>query len=204
MARPTGPGWRSWLCVAAASVAASTVPGWGPALRFSRQHILDGEWWRLISGHFMHWDSPHLIVNLLAAAAIWHYAGPAVRSATWLASAVVSALASGLGLLLLTPWIHYGGLSGVLHGLLLTAALARCGGEWLARWVLAAALAKIAWEQWQGPLAASLISVPVAVDAHLYGGIGGGLVGVACWMRAATPPSQPTTPATPATQPHDD
>ena len=174
-------------CVAVASALASATPALSAAWRFDRRATLDGEWWRMLSGHFMHWDAGHWIANLLAAAAIWHYANGAVRPATWLAGALASALATSFGLLLFSPGIqHYGGLSGALHGMLACAALARWRGEPLAALVLAALAAKIAWEQWQGPLFSSWISVPVAVDAHLYGVVGGGLLGLAvhAWQAA--------------------
>ena len=71
----------------------------------------------------------------------------------------------------------YVGLSGVLHGCM-AAGLA----AWLARArdplvLLVAVLfaAKLGWEQWQGPLpfTAGTLALPVIVEAHSYGALGG-------------------------------
>ena len=173
-------------CVAGASAAASASPTLGDALRFSRDEVLRGEWWRLLSGHFMHWDAGHLAANLLAAGAIWHYAHRGVAPGAWLAAATAAALATGVGLLAFDSGIQlYGGLSGALHGMLAAAALARWRDGPAAFAVLCALAAKIAWEQWHGPLLSDWISVPVAVNAHLYGALGGGLAGIACGLRTA-------------------
>jgi hypothetical protein len=52
-------------------------------------------------------------------------------------------------------------------------------------WVAAAVLAaKLAWEQWQGPL--PLTPGPVVTDSHLYGAIGGALAGVLLRPRRET------------------
>ena len=73
------------------------------------------------------------------------------------------------------------GLSGVLHGALAAGAI----GWWrhesrpLALALTAVLVGKLAWEQWHGALPLSG-DMPVVVDAHLYGAIGGALAG-ACY-----------------------
>ena len=72
----------------------------------------------------------------------------------------------------------YVGLSGVLHGALAAGAIGwwRHESKPLALALTAVLVGKLAWEQWQGALPLSG-DMPVVVDAHLYGAIGGALAG---------------------------
>jgi len=128
-------------------------------LRYDRDAILHGQWWRLISGNIVHLGWPHLLLNLAGLA---------------------SAAAVGVGLLLFDPHLQwYVGLSGVLHGLfaagLVTALYTGNRGDW---WLLLLFVAKITWEQLVGtmPGSAEIAGGTVIVNAHLYGAIGGALM----------------------------
>jgi len=78
------------------------------------------------------------------------------------------------GLWLRDPGIAwYVGISGVLHGVLAAAALVRLHRGEPEGWLLAGLLlAKIAYEQIHGPMPFAG-DMPVVVDAHLYGALGG-------------------------------
>ncbi|MCH8278820.1 MAG: hypothetical protein IIC12_07825 [Proteobacteria bacterium] len=80
----------------------------------------------------------------------------------------------------------YVGLSGLLHGLLVAGILVRLR-DLNAETVILAALivAKLAWEQFNGPLPGSETTSggPVIVDAHLYGAAGGVLGGLLTRIR---------------------
>src|SRR5690606_29172162 len=106
--------------------------------------------------------------------------------------------AIGVGFVFYEPQLDwYVGLSGILHGLLAAGALA-----WWQREsrLLALALSlvvagKLGWEQWQGALALSG-PLPVVVNAHLYGALGG-LVGgalIIAWQRLTRSGAQGGTP----------
>jgi hypothetical protein len=77
------------------------------------------------------------------------------------------------------------GLSGVLHGALAAGALGwwRQESKPLALGLTAVLLGKLAWEQWHGALPLSG-DMPVVVDAHLYGAIGGSLAGSFLWLQS--------------------
>jgi len=90
-------------------------------LYFSAVEIANGEAWRIISGHFIHADTQHLLWNCLGLAVlgtlIEQHSRVVLLAALGVGIAVVSAL-------LLTPFSqleYYCGLSGVLNTLLLVA-----------------------------------------------------------------------------------
>ena len=175
-------GNTNWLTVAV--VVALLTGLWlaGPevtaALRYERGAVLDGEWWRLLTGHLVHADAAHLAWNLTGAALVWWLFGAEYGRAEWAAILFASAAAIDVAFLGAMPGLDwYVGLSGVLHGCM-AAGLA----AWLARardpLVLAVAVlfaAKLGWEHWQGPLpfTAGTLELPVIVEAHSYGALGG-------------------------------
>lgn len=181
-----GTRWRDYWAVLAVAALALLLQLAGPetakALRYQREAILDGEVWRLLSGHLLHVGWNHLLLNLagLLILALGFPGSGARRPLSFLLSLLVLALGTGLGLLAFTPALHwYVGLSGALHGLVALAA----AGEWNRRPALAVLMllglaAKLGWEQLAGSPAATetLIGAPVIVDAHLWGGLCGALL----------------------------
>ena len=175
-------GNTNWLTVAA--VVALVTGLWlaGPdvtaALRYERTAVLDGQWWRLVTGHLVHADAAHLAWNLAGAALVWWLFGAEYGRLEWLVIVLASAAAIDIAFLGWMPGLDwYVGLSGVLHGCM-AAGLA----AWLARahdpLVLLVAIlfaAKLVFEHWQGPLpfTAGTLALPVVVEAHSYGAIGG-------------------------------
>jgi len=146
-------------------------------LRYDREAILHGEWWRLISGNIVHLGWPHLLLNLAGLILVWLLLRPTLTTRSWIIVTVASSLAVGAGLLIFDPVVQwYVGLSGVLHGLFVAGVIAGLyagnRGDWL---LLALIVIKIAWEQLVGPMAgtAAIAGGPVIVDAHLYGAVGG-------------------------------
>ncbi|MCC7259333.1 MAG: rhombosortase [Gammaproteobacteria bacterium] len=158
--------------------AMQAIPeAWQHLLRYDRPAVGAGEWWRLLSGNFVHLDWAHLALNL---AGLWlgTWLFGADRSPRqWLAATLLTATTTGVGLWLFSPSVLWCvGLSGVLHGLMIVGfggwALA---GDRLALGLLGLVAAKMAWEQAGGdmPWAASLAGGRVITDAHVWGAIGG-------------------------------
>ena len=149
-------------------------------LRFDRTGIAAGEAWRLLTGHLVHLGATLAVLNLAGLVLVWFLVGRAFTVRQWLAIMAGSVAAIDLGLWFGSPALEwYVGLSGLLHGMLaagIVAGLAARSGEAL---VLAVVVtAKLAWEQFAGPLPGSEATSggAVIVDAHLYGVIGGTLV----------------------------
>ena len=146
-------------------------------LRYDRDAILYGEVWRLLTGNFLHLGAMHLLLNLAGLALIWMFFGPRFNHAQWIVIVVVTALATGAGLLVLTPEVGwYVGLSGALHGYFVAGCMAEIRLKFREGWWLLLAITlKLAWEQWQGamPGTADLAGGEVIVDAHLFGALSG-------------------------------
>jgi rhomboid family GlyGly-CTERM serine protease len=144
---------------------------------YHRQLISQGELWRLLSGHFFHTNGYHLLLNLAALLLLWSLHGQFYTIKNYSLLFISSALVCSAGLYFLSPDTHqYVSLSGVLHGVFVfgaildirvkdkTGYLLFCG-VWL----------KIAHEQFYGASeeVSALIDASVAIDAHLWGAVGG-------------------------------
>jgi rhomboid family GlyGly-CTERM serine protease len=147
------------------------------ALAFDREAIAAGQAWRLVSAHFVHLGLSHLLYNLTGLCLVWYLVSRALSGSNWLIVWLCSIPAVSLGLWLFEPQLEwYVGLSGVIHGLLAAGILGEISKQRLETWVLAIVLvAKIAWEQFVGPMPGSGAASggDVIVDAHLYGAMGG-------------------------------
>lgn len=156
-------------------------------LYFSATDIVRGETWRVVSGHFMHADTGHLLWNCLGLAVL----GTLIeqRSRGILLAALVAGVIA-VSTLLLSPFSQldfYCGLSGVLNTLLLVALWL----EWKATRsrlmivVACACIAKVIVEISLGVSVVTKISWPPYAWAHLAGLAGGlfvvwRLTGVGC------------------------
>jgi rhomboid family GlyGly-CTERM serine protease len=105
--------------------------------------------------------------------------------AAWVFIVLASMIAIDVGFLWLRPTlVWYVGASGVLHGALAAGAIKWWQEQprWLASALTIILLGKITWEQSHGALPLSG-SMPVVVDAHLFGVIGGVLAGLVLWAK---------------------
>jgi rhomboid family GlyGly-CTERM serine protease len=147
------------------------------ALAYERSGIGAGEYWRLLSGHFVHLGRSHLAYNLAGLALIGWLVGRAFDPLRWVCIIAVSIAVIDIGFWFLDPSLAwYVGLSGVLHGLLAAGLLPGVLEKEREAIVLASFIvAKLAWEQLLGPVpgSESASGGSVIVDAHLYGAIGG-------------------------------
>ena len=172
-----------WLLGLVAGASVLLAVGGDPArlaLRYEREGIAAGEWYRLVTGHLVHGDWAHLLLNVAGLGLIAGLFPRDYSMRQWLMIGAASLAAIDLGFVLFEPQLDwYVGLSGVLHGALAAGAV-----SWWARESRPLALAlslflvgKLAWEQWRGALPLSG-DMPVIVDAHLYGAVGGLLAGL--------------------------
>jgi rhomboid family GlyGly-CTERM serine protease len=154
------------------------------ALRYEREAVLSGQYWRLLTAHLVHGSVRHLLLNLAGLGLIATLFSRDFRALQWIWIWAVSTLAIDVGFVWFEPQLTwYVGLSGVLHGLLAAGAIVWWRSE---PTPLAAALSviligKLAWEQTHGALPLSG-DLPVVVNAHLYGAIGGTLAALSMWV----------------------
>jgi rhomboid family GlyGly-CTERM serine protease len=173
-----------------------------------RRALLATEPWRLVTGHLVHANWRHAILNALAwfaTARLFAYELPPARQA-WLLAA--SALGASLLLWLAAPQVAwYRGLSGALHGLYAAAAVL-----WLAQAVkvrdagaarralvpallLAAVWAKVLAEQLGGAAMTnqSWLGVAVVTQSHLFGAGVGTLAAALTARWRGVPISRPSS-----------
>lgn len=202
-----------WLLCLALAILSLCLTYWPDALsmfRLDRSALASGEIWRLLSGHLVHMNTPHLMLNLLAlfllCELLWreldwrHVAGLLLCAALGISAALLSWHPG-------VAW--YAGLSGILHGL--WAACAWHGAKdakptstssekntadtWRARWplqrricALAFALLglKLAMEWYLGPSQRTALAIggEVIAVAHAYGALSG-FVYLQVWRLAS-------------------
>ena len=145
---------------------------------WDRSLIQQGEIWRLITGNFTHTNLLHLMMNA-AALTVFCFIFKDILNPKklWLLLFSISLLTGSF--LLLSAMQSYVGLSGVLHGLFIWAAIEDIKQQRNTGWLLLiGVLAKIAWEQYFGASTStiSLINAKVATEAHLIGALSGGML----------------------------
>jgi rhomboid family GlyGly-CTERM serine protease len=154
------------------------------ALSFERSALAGGEWWRLLTAHFVHLDAEHAFLNGLGVILMWALFARDYSPWRWAAIYSGSALAVSVGLWFGNPELQwYVGASGALHGVMTAGTIAHLRRRDLDGWILAAfIITKLAYEQFAGALPFAGTSSTI-VDAHLYGAVGGVVLGLFLTQR---------------------
>lgn len=110
--------WRTLLLSGFASLLFILFGAAPETLVYSRETIQQGEWWRLITGHWVHSDSGHALWDISALLLLgWFYETHTRQSLLRLL--VPSSLFISAAIWFLLPELdYYCGLSGILHSLL--------------------------------------------------------------------------------------
>ena len=172
-----------WLTLGVIGLAmvVSAVPVLSRWMVFDRAAIIGGQWWRLITGNWVHFSADHLLADTvavgMAGALIERREG--MRS-FWLYAAAAAVV--GLAVLFLAPEVaQYGGLSGVACGafgyLALNEIKRSSARRWLPMLVLALLVAKVGWEYATGHalfvnMHDGTMVLPLAHAAGLLSGVG--------------------------------
>ncbi|MDX2370327.1 MAG: rhombosortase [Colwellia sp.] len=147
------------------------------ALVYQKKLITQGEIWRLFSGHILHTNGYHLLLNLAALFMLWALHGRFYSIKNYTLLFLFCSLATSVGTYYFDPTlIQYVGLSGVLHGVFVFGALMDIKAKDKTGYLLFLGVwLKIAYEQFYGASAdvSNLIEASVAVNAHLWGALGG-------------------------------
>jgi rhomboid family GlyGly-CTERM serine protease len=147
-------------------------------LRYDRAGLAAGQWWRLLTAHFIHLDLEHAALNTLGLVLMWALFARDYKPWQWIVITLTAITAIDVGLWLRDSTVAwYVGSSGVLHGVMAAGTLAHLRRRDLDGWILAAfIIVKIGFEQHAGALPFSDSGAGVVVDAHLYGSLGGAAV----------------------------
>ncbi|MGS2720194.1 rhombosortase [Paraglaciecola aestuariivivens] len=165
---------------------ALTEPLSSELFAYQSHWITNGQWWRLITGHFLHTNTTHLTLNLLGLVLLWALHGQYYSLKGYIAIWLALTLGTATGLLIFAPnLVHYVGLSGALHGLFIMGAYYDIKHKLRSGWlILIVVWAKVIHEQIFGASqdVAELIEANVAIDAHLYGAITGTSIIIVCMV----------------------
>lgn len=161
-------------------IIVALVPGSLDLLALEPALVRQGEWWRIISGHWVHSNYYHLLINIAAFAALWSLHGNfytvwRLGMIIFLCSLVISS-----SVIIQDDLSRYVGFSAVLHGLFSWGCWMSIRNRDYLGWVLLAGLAlKLIYEQTAGgsSYTANLIAMDVAIDAHVYGSVAGLFIG---------------------------
>ncbi|WP_341503771.1 rhombosortase [Gallaecimonas sp. GXIMD4217] len=162
------------LSIAMVAILAAILPESGQSLLvYERSSLESLELWRLLTGHLLHTNGWHLLLNLGGLGLIAWLHGSYYNPLGWWLRLGYLALVISVGLYLWLPDLSwYVGLSGALHGLLLMGAAEDIKrGEQTGWWLLGGVIAKVFWEQLAGGSAqvTALIDARVVTEAHLLG-----------------------------------
>ncbi len=166
-----------WALLAACALLALLELGGDPlrnAWSYQRSAIAAGQWWRVLTAHFVHLDAGHALLNGLGLVLMWALFARDYSPLRWAAIYLVSALSISAGLWFFDPQVEwYVGASGALHGVMAAGTVAHLRRRDLDGWILAVfIIAKLSYEQFAGAMPFSG-SAHTLVDAHLFGAIGG-------------------------------
>ncbi len=192
----------TFLAAGAAALLVQLNPAWRDALLYDRPALAAGEWWRIWTGHFVHFGWPHFIADtglLLILGWLLEARHPSFgRVGLCRRPAFIAA-----ALYWLDPTMtRYGGLSAVNLGLLLFLALQgwqRNWTDWFWPAVLAIYVGEVIFEAVQGGRGGGLIrfddpGVRVATSAHLASAV----YALLAWLPVLFAPTKKPGPAAPA------
>lgn len=195
------PPWI-FLALAAFSLVVQCVPAWRESLLYDRAAIAEGGWWRLWTGHLVHFGWPHFVADaglfvilgwLLAERYAWF---------SHVALVIMPLFISALLYWFDPTMQRYGGLSAVNLGLLLYLALQGWRRDW-ADWfwpaVLLIYVGEVIFEIVQGGRGGGMIrfddpGIQVATSAHL----ASAAYALLAWIIARPRPNKKPEPSAPA------
>ena len=155
---------------------------------YNRDAIANGEYWRLITGHFIHLNDVHLLLNMLGVGLVLMLFDNVLAIWQWLVVLLASAFIISVLMYFNLPQVQgYVGLSGVIHGLYVLATMQLLAQPKERNFALILAVMvtlKLLTENGvQGTsFTANLIGGHVLLPAHLYGAVVGLLFGVLAWL----------------------
>lgn len=159
---------------------------WRQALEYNRAEIADGDIWRIISGHLVHSNGWHLLLNISSLGLIGLLFGSQLNARLWAVAFVFCGLVvSGAYWFISPEYNSYVGLSAALYGVIIIGALEDLQeNPWIAAALLLIVTGRVIWQQFDGasPELAELVESRVAIESHLYGMLAGYFYALLLWI----------------------
>ncbi len=142
-------------------------------LSFDRGGLAQGQWWRLLTGNFVHLGWYHWFLNALGVVVLVLLCPEVLPWPVWLRRLLWLSLGMTLGLYLWVPRLYnYVGLSGVIHGLFVLGLMPQVWRrDPIALGCLVFLVGKIGYEWFAGAPVSdeAAIGGRVAVESHFFG-----------------------------------
>ncbi len=152
-------------------------------LSFDRSSVLDGQWWRLLTGNLAHLGWYHWLLNALGLLVLVLLCPEHLSAKVWIRRVLLLGLGVCVGLLACVPTLsNYVGMSGVIHGLFVLGLVPQARrGDLIAVGCLMYLIGKIGWELYAGAPVSdeAAIGGRVIVESHLFGTLSAVLYGLA-------------------------
>jgi len=152
-------------------------------LAYNRDAITKGDYWRLITGHFIHLNNMHLLLNMLGVGMVLMLFDHLLAIWQWIVVLLASALIISLLIYLNLPQVQaYVGLSGVIHTIYVLGTLQLLNQpkerNFAIILMLMVTLKLLTENVGQGiSFTADMIGGRVLYQAHLYGALAGLFLG---------------------------
>lgn len=157
------------------------------ALMYHRSGIASGELWRVLSGHIVHSNGWHLLLNLASLLMIGLLFSQHLTRLFWFFVFVLSGLMISACYFWIAPeYEYYVGLSAVLYAVIIIGALLDIKEQPLiAVLILVIVTARVIWQQYSGSMdsLAELIEDRVAIESHLFGICTGYVLGIILLLK---------------------
>ncbi len=134
--------WATAL-IAVLVLAAAAWPQGEALLAFERDRVAAGQWWRLLTAHFVHSGATHLILNLVVFVSAGGWLERAVPGRARLYYLLAPPLIGTLLYLLDSTLQRYSGLSGIVAGTIVLHALTQLATAEKDRWFWRALIAVV-------------------------------------------------------------
>lgn len=157
-------------------------PASADLLRYQREAIAEGQLWRVFTGHFVHLNLAHALLNAAGTLMLAVFLSREISARDWWTLTLIAPFTISLGLWFKQPdLLGYVGFSGVLHGLIYFGVLRLLpSAPALAATVLLLLIGRQLWEQtgaYDPEYLRAMIHGRVMPDAHLFGALTGLVLG---------------------------
>lgn len=168
--------WAAPLCLMAILFVLQLLGDSGREwLQYDHVQIAAGQWWRLLTGNFVHLGWWHLFLNEMGLAVLVLLCPQYLSPAVWIRRLLLLSISLSLGLYFFVPQLStYVGMSGVIHGLFVLGLVPQVlKKDLIAFGCLLYLLGKLGWEMYTGtPVSdAREIGGMVVLQAHLLGAL---------------------------------